>query len=112
MTAGLELEDVMAGGASKIVESTARPPNAGKGRPKGSLNKTTVLLKDALLKAAEQAGNKVGSEGMVSYLAHQAEVNPGPFMALLGKVLPTQIASENNEPLDIVVRIGGNDADT
>ena len=66
--------------------------NAGKGRPKGSPNKTTALLKDAILKAAEQAGNKVGEEGLVSYLEHQATENPGPFMSLLGKVLPMQVS--------------------
>lgn len=62
--------------------------NAGKGRPKGSPNKTTALLKDAILKAAEGAG---GEGGMVGYLQLQAVENPGPFMALLGKVLPMQV---------------------
>lgn len=61
------------------------------GRAKGTPNKTTKLLKDAILKAAEQAGNKVGDDGLVSYLALQAEENPGPFMSLLGKVLPMQV---------------------
>jgi hypothetical protein len=83
----------------------------GPGRPKGVPNKTTSLLKDALLKAAENAGNKIGSEGMVSYLTHQAVKNPGPFMSLLGKVLPMQVTGEGGKPLDIVVRIGGDDAD-
>ena len=68
-----------------------KPPNAGKGRKKGTPNKTTALLKDAILKAAEQAGNKVGDEGLVSYLVQQAEENPNAFMPLLGKVLPMQV---------------------
>lgn len=82
--------------------------NMGKGRPKGSPNKTTALLKDAILKAAEQAGNRVGDNGMVSYLEKQAQENPGPFMSLLGKVLPMQIAGpddENGQPTEIVMRI-------
>lgn len=82
--------------------------NAGKGRPKGSPNKTTALLKDAILKAAEKAGNKVGDEGLVSYLELQAAENPGPFMSLLGKVLPMQLTGEDGEGLfkglDIVIR--------
>jgi len=70
------------------------PPAAGMGRPKGALNKTTALLKDAILKAAERAGNKVGNDGLVSYLEVQAIENPGPFMSLLGKVLPMQVTGE------------------
>ena len=73
--------------------------NAGKGRPKGARNKTTALLKDAILKAAENAGNKIGSDGLVSYLELQAVENPGPFMSLLGKVLPMQIAGDPEAPI-------------
>jgi hypothetical protein len=62
-------------------------PGAGPGRPKGSPNKTTALLKDAILKAAEKAGNG----DIANYLQMQANTNPGPFMALLGKVLPLQL---------------------
>lgn len=58
------------------------------GRPKGVPNKTTQLLKDAILKAADNAG---GEEGLVGYLQVQATTNPGPFMSLLGKVLPMQV---------------------
>lgn len=78
------------------------PPAAGKGRPKGSLNKTTALLKDAILVAAEKAG---GKEGLVGYLQTQATANPGPFMSLLGKVLPTQIAGDPDNPVGVVHRI-------
>jgi len=60
----------------------------GPGRPKGSVNKTTAILKDAILQAATDAGNG----DMVAYLKDQAIANPGPFMSLLGKVLPMQIA--------------------
>lgn len=60
------------------------------------MNKTTALLKDAILKAAEKAG---GDEGIEGYLQEQAEKNPGPFMALLGKVLPMQITGDPNEPV-------------
>lgn len=60
------------------------------GRPKGVPNKTTQLLKDAILQAAEAAG---GPGGIVGYLTLQATENPGPFIGLLGKVLPMQIDS-------------------
>lgn len=71
------------------------------GRAKGTPNKTTALLKDAILRAAEQAGDG----DMVEYLTQQARVNPGPFMALLGKVLPMQIAGDPENPLRTVTRI-------
>lgn len=69
------------------------------GRKKGTPNKTTKLLKDAILLAAEKAGDDVGDEGMVSYLKSQARENPGPFMSLLGKVLPTQVTGADGERL-------------
>lgn len=61
------------------------------GRAKGTPNKTTALLKDAILKAATDAGNG----DLSAYLKKQALANPGPFMALLGKVLPLQVTGEN-----------------
>lgn len=82
------------------------PPNAGKGRPKGSVNKTTALLKDAILKAAENAGNRLGDNGLISYLEQQAAENPGPFMALLGKVLPMQVTGEDGNAISIQVVTG------
>ena len=55
------------------------------GRKKGTPNKVTLALKEAILKAAENAG---GEEGTVGYLKQQAVLNPGPFLGLLGKILP------------------------
>lgn len=69
---------------------------AGPGRPKGLPNKTTALLKDAILEAATLAGGKAG---LVGYLTAQATENPGPFMALVGKVLPLQLAGDPDNPL-------------
>lgn len=68
---------------------------AGPGRPKGTPNKTTALLKDAILQAATDAG---GGD-LTAYLAVQAKTNPGPFLALLGKVLPMQVTGEGDGPL-------------
>jgi hypothetical protein len=76
----------------------------GPGRPKGVPNKTTALLKDAILQAAQDAG---GDGGMVGYLTLQAQENPGPFMALLGKVLPIQTmhGSDPENPLPGVITL-------
>ena len=70
----------------------------GPGRPKGSQNKTTALLKDAILQAAERAGNEAG---LIGYLKKQATANPGPFMGLLGKVLPMQVTGDGGGPVVI-----------
>jgi len=78
--------------SSKIVESTVRPPNAGKGRKKGTPNKTTAALKDAILMAAEMKGEDgEGKDGLVGYCAFLAKEEPRAFATLLGRVLPMQI---------------------
>lgn len=89
----------MATKTTKVEASTVRkPPNAGKGRPKGSKNKTTSLLKDALLMAATEAG---GPEGLVGYLRQQAFESPSAFLSLLGKVLPLQVTGEDGESVKV-----------
>lgn len=77
---------------------------AGPGRPKGSVNKTTALLKEAILKAAEAAGGG-GDEGLTKYLTTQAKETPAAFMALLGKVLPLQVQGDEDNPVQHIVRI-------
>ena len=77
-------------------------PARGPGRPKGSPNKMPALLKDAVLKAADSAG---GSEGLVGYLKTQAIENPGPFLTLLGKVLPLQMTGDGGGPIQQITRI-------
>ena len=62
------------------------PP--GPGRPPGT-SKHTLILKDALLLAAQTAGGG-GPDGLHNYLARHAEANPTAFMAMLSKVIPLQ----------------------
>jgi hypothetical protein len=76
---------------------------AGPGRPKGMPNKTTALLKDAILQAADNAH----PDGLVGYLTQQAQDNPSPFLTLLGKVLPTQLEGDVKSTVELVVRYGG-----
>lgn len=72
----------------------------GPGRPKGMPNKTTALLKDAILMAAQRAGGG-DEDGIANYLEVQARENPGPFMSLLGKVLPMTVAGDAENPVFI-----------
>ncbi len=75
--------------APKVGSNTG---NAGKGRPKGSENKMTREVKQMILDALEGAGG-------VDYLIRQADEKPAAFLALVGKVLPLQVAGmgENGE---------------
>ena len=77
-----------------MANSNPKPPNAGKGRPKGVPNKVTSELKSMILGALDDAGGQ-------AYLALQARENPTAFMTLVGKVLPLQVAGENGGPLKI-----------
>lgn len=77
--------------------------NAGKGRPKGSQNKTTLAVKEAVLAALDQAGG-------IDYLVKQADENPNAFLTLVGKVLPLQVnASHDGTVVAQVVFRGLND---
>lgn len=70
------------------------------GRKKGTPNKTTALLKDAIIMAAEQTGqDKNGKDGLVGYCKFLATEEPKAFASLMGRVLPTQIegTGENGE---------------
>ncbi len=77
-----------------------RKPGAPKtgGRQRGTPNKFTRDLKAAILAAAEEAG---GEGGTTAYLVRQAIDNPGPFMTLLGKVLPMQLTGDDGGPIQI-----------
>lgn len=70
------------------------------GRQKGTPNKTTALLKDAIIQAAELTGrDKRGKEGLVGYCRFLAVEEPRAFAALMGRVLPMQVegTGENGE---------------
>ena len=67
------------------------------GRPPGQANVANRTLKEALLLAAEKAGDG----DMVAYLTKMALEQPSSFLALLGRVLPLQLQSENKNTLVI-----------
>ncbi len=75
-----------------------RPPAAGMGRKKGVPNKLTVEVKAMVLEALQHAG---GAE----YLCMQAFDNPRAFLALVGRVLPLQVAGDLNHTGGITVNI-------
>lgn len=75
---------------SKVLKSAVRrPPNAGKGRIKGTPNKVTGDVRRAIFEAFDQLGG-------VGYLIRVGEDDPRTFLALLSRVLPAEIKAELN----------------
>ena len=67
------------------------PPNAGKGRPAGSLNKTTRAAKEAIAFAAEGLG---GAERLIEW-ARSDEKNESAFwVSIYPKLLPLTVGGE------------------
>jgi len=73
-----------------------KPPNAGKGRPKGVPNKVTGALKEMILRALDGAGGE-------RYLVQQAKENPTAFLTLVGKVLPMTVAADGEGLKKLVI---------
>lgn len=67
------------------------------GRKAGTPNKVTKQLKDMILGALDDAGGQ-------QYLKLMAMTEPAAFLALLGKVLPTTLASADGQPLVVEIR--------
>jgi len=69
-----------------------RPGERVTGRQKGTVNKLTVSIREAI----EHAFDRLGG---VSYLEHVGRSDPRTFCALLGKLLPTKLANADGSPL-------------
>ena len=57
------------------------------GRTKGTPNKTTSEMRDAIIQAFHEAGG-------VDYLVRVASDDPRTFLGLLGRVLPKEVKAE------------------
>ena len=88
---------------SKIGSVTEKrmPPNMGKGRPKGALNRTTTSAKEAIAIAADKLG---GAERLVAW-AQKDPTNERAFWATIyPKLLPLQVSGEDGGPIQAVIR--------
>jgi hypothetical protein len=82
-------------------------PKTG-GRQKGTPNKVTALLKEAIIMAAEKCGRDTkGAGGVVGYCEFLAQEHPQTFATLLGKVLPLQLTggSDGDTPLKFTLQL-------
>ena len=77
-----------------------RPPNAGRGRPKGAVNKLSKTLKDMILGALDDAGGQ-------AYLVEQARANPSAFLSLVGRFVPRETALTGPEGGPIKIEDAG-----
>jgi hypothetical protein len=77
---------------------TFQPGQSGNpaGKKPGTPNKVSRTLKEAILRALEEAG---GEGGSVAYLRSQAKLSPRAFLALIGKILPLTIKGQIEEHL-------------
>jgi hypothetical protein len=95
---------------SKVGADRPKRPKTG-GRQKGTPNKTTATLKDAILLAAGDVGEDgKGRDGLRGYLRGLAATEPKAFSSLLGRVVPMQVVGDGDGPLTVVVRKLGADA--
>ena len=70
-------------------------PKTG-GRTKGTPNKENKALREMILGALDELGGQ-------DYLVEQGRANPGTFLMLIAKVLPTTLAGDPNAPLALSV---------
>lgn len=78
--------------------------NAGKGRPKGSSNKTTKAAKDIIQAAADGLG---GGERLLAWAQEDPDNEKAFWVSIFPKLLPLQVNAKGS----FNVTLGGDDAD-
>lgn len=80
-----------------------KPPAAGKGRPKGAVNKTTASVKEAIEAAAQGLGGSVRLEEW----AREAPENEKVFWSnIYPKLLPLQVTGPGgNTPVAVTFNV-------
>lgn len=99
----LRLEDALIDATPKHRFKKGDPRPEGAGRQKGSKNKLTVLLKDAILQAAELEGSdRHGKGGLVGFLRMYSRKHPVVYGRLMEKLLPYQLTGKDGSPMQVV----------
>ena len=77
--------------------------NLGRGRPPGARNRTTRILKEAIILAAESIGEDgEGRDGLVGFFRKAANEELTAYLSLMGKLLPLQVSEVPVAPLRTV----------
>lgn len=70
----------------------------GAGRKKGSNGTINKLIRECVLRAAENVGRDgKGADGMVGYLEARAVDQPQAFMSMLGRIIPMQVEGTGDD---------------
>jgi hypothetical protein len=91
--------------SSKIETNRVIPKgltNAGKGRPKGALNKSTQTAKEAIAIAAEKLG---GHERLVAWAKEDPSNERAFWSTIYPKLLPLQVSGDSDNPVQTVTTI-------
>ncbi len=72
-------------------EKPAKRGNAGKGRPRGSRNKTTLAAKEAIARAAEGLG---GVQALIAWVKKDDQNERIFWSAIYPKLLPLKVSGE------------------
>lgn len=89
----------------KVRRNASNPGNMGKGRPKGALNKTTVIAKDMIANVADRLG---GADRMLEWAKSDPDNERAFWTSIYPRLLPLQVTGEGGGPLQ--VNITPNDA--
>ena len=89
-------------------EQTTEPPrrrgvpanltNAGMGRPKGSKNKISLSIKEALIESFQRLGG-------VDCLEEQGRKNPVAYLMLLKSIMPLQVSGVDGQPIMVITGV-------
>lgn len=77
----------------------ATPPSKpGPGRPKGSANKITKDIREAISQAFDKAGG-------IEYLVQVSKTKPEVFCSLLGKIIPAEVRAKVDATLNVATGV-------
>lgn len=76
--------------------------NRGRGRPKGSVNKTTAAAKSVIEEAATELG---GAERLIAWAKADPKNEHAFWSTIYPKLLPLQVHGDPNHPINHVHKI-------